>query len=296
MSQGAQPPPESELRLQFAVLLHDLKQRAGDPTEEAIALRMKCGRTTVSDLLRGRRFPKWEMFSAFVVACGADPEAWRPQWRQAREALERLRLGLVPPSTQEPVPSPVSAGMGLPMPAELGHSTLTAFWYQNNPEFYRAAADRVRTAKSEVRLTYIRRYPPNQYTTTAASEYFRAVLAWAAEDVDDERTVRRIIGVPQPDGVLDPDVLTWLREHRDQTRRILTYEVRILPWEADADGLNMALIDDSIAFLAFSGGPRQRLNGFSVEDPRFLGYFAGYFEQLWAGTKQIDPYLNRTST
>jgi Helix-turn-helix domain len=296
VSQSVEPSPESEVKLQFAAFLRDLKQRAGDPTEEAIALRMKCGRTTVSDLLRGRRFPRWELFSAFAVACGADPQASLPHWRQAWEALDKCRLGLATSPGQGPEPLSASAVPGVPGLAESGQSALTAFWYKNNPEFYRAAADRVRKAKSEVRVTYIRRYPPDQYTTTAASEYFQTVLAWAAEKVDDEqRTVRRIIGVPQLDGVSDPDVLRWLRDHHEETRRILTYEIRILPWDADADGLNMALIDDSVAFLAFSGGPRQRLNGFSVEDPRFLGYFAGYFEQLWSGTKQIDAYLQRAS-
>ena len=154
-----------------------------------------------------------------------------------------------------------------------------------------AAAARVRQARSEIRVTYTRRFPPTQYTTRAAAEYFKAIVDWAAEDTDDERCVRRIIGIPERDGVPDDAMCSWARQHHEDTKSLLTYEASVLRWPAAADGLNMALIDDDVVFLAFSGGPRQKLNGFSVENPTFLSYFAGYFEQLWAVLQPLEDYL-----
>ncbi|MFD0210627.1 hypothetical protein ACFVH9_16185 [Streptomyces hirsutus] len=170
-------------------------------------------------------------------------------------------------------------------------AVLAAHWYRNNREFYEAAGERARQARSEIRVTYTRRYPPTQYTTPASAAYFKAILDWAGEDSDDERSVRRIIGVPERDGRPDADMFAWARQHYDDTRHILTYEASVLRWTATADGLNMALIDDSVVFLAFSGGPRQKLNGLSIEDPTFMTYFAAYFDQLWAALTPLGTYL-----
>ncbi|MET8183794.1 hypothetical protein [Streptomyces sp. NPDC005336] len=171
---------------------------------------------------------------------------------------------------------------------------LAATWYRSNPEFYDAAAKRVRTARSEIRVTYTRRYPPDQYTTRASADYFAAILDWAREDTEEQRSVRRIIGIPEANGVPDRDVLAWARQHRSDTADILNYEASVLRWPVAADGLNMALIDDSVVFLAFSGGARQKLNGFSVEDRTFMSYFAAYFEQMWTPLQPLGSYLDAT--
>ncbi|RCV58468.1 helix-turn-helix domain-containing protein, partial [Marinitenerispora sediminis] len=63
-------------QVEFAEQLRVLRLRAGQPTEQALANAMGCGRTTVSDLLNGRRFPSWELLSAFVEACGGSPRDW----------------------------------------------------------------------------------------------------------------------------------------------------------------------------------------------------------------------------
>ncbi|MFC4611555.1 helix-turn-helix domain-containing protein [Streptomyces maoxianensis] len=273
------PPPEPQVA--FAAQLRELRRRTlKEPTEEALARRMGCGRSTVSAILNGRRFPSWEHTASFVEACGGKAEEWKGHWLHARRQIDQLRQG-----------SSVSTLVPVVHPPIAGDAMLAARWYRNNREFYEAASERVRQARSEIRVTYTRRYPPTQYTTRASAEYFEAILEWAAQDSDDERCVRRIIGVPEHDGVADRDMLAWARQHHEASKHILSYEANVLRWTAAADGLNMALIDDSAVFLAFSGGPRQKLNGFSVEDPTFMSYFAAYFEQLWAALQPLGTYL-----
>ncbi|MFF7368603.1 helix-turn-helix domain-containing protein [Streptomyces tricolor] len=277
---SAEPP---EPQLAFAAELRELRRRTfRKPTEEALARRMGCGRSTVSAILNGRRFPSWEHTAALVEACGEVPARWRERWLRANRQIEETGKGLRSPHL---VP-PLAGG-----PDSRGDALLTAHWYRDNREFYEAASARVRQARSEIRVTYTRRYPPTQYTTRASAEYFRTILNWAGQDSDDERSVRRIIGIPERAGRPDRDMLSWVRQHHDDSRHILNYEASVLRWTAAADGLNMALIDDSVVFLAFSGGPRQRLNGFSVEDRTFMTYFAAYFEQLWATLQPLGAYL-----
>ncbi|MER7468334.1 helix-turn-helix transcriptional regulator [Streptomyces sp. NPDC097981] len=275
-------PPEPQLA--FAAELRELRRRTfKKPTEETLARKMGCGRSTVSAILNGRRFPNWEHTVAFVEACGEEPSRWQNRWLRAARQIEEASKGL-----RSPLPQPPLIGG----PETPGDALLAAHWYRDNREFYEAAAAGVRQARSEIRVTYTRRYPPTQYTTRASAEYFRAILDWAGEDSDDERSVRRIIGIPEHNGLPDRDMFSWARQHHEDSEHILNYEANVLRWTAAADGLNMALIDDSVVFLAFSGGPRQRLNGFSVEDPTFMTYFAAYFDQLWASLQSLGTYLS----
>ncbi|MEV6119111.1 helix-turn-helix domain-containing protein [Streptomyces sp. NPDC052077] len=278
-----QPSPEPpEPRLAFAAELRELRrQTLRRPTEEALARRMGCARSTVSAILNGRRFPGWKHTAAFVEACGEEPSRWRERWLLAGRLIEESARGRSPLLLPSFPTGPESPGDAL----------LSAHWYRDNREFYEAAAARACRARSEIRVTYTRRYPPTQYTTRASAAYFRTILDWAGEESDDERSVRRIIGIPERDGRPDRDMLAWARQHHEDSGHILTYEAGVLRWTAAADGLNMALIDDSVVFLAFSGGPRQRLNGLSVEDPTFMSYFAAYFDQLWAALPSLADYL-----
>ncbi|MGH3975577.1 MAG: hypothetical protein ACRDS9_19935, partial [Pseudonocardiaceae bacterium] len=86
-------------------------------------------------------------------------------------------------------------------------------WYRDNPEFYRAFAHRVRRARAEIRLTYIRQHPPTAFTTSAAAGHFAAVLTWAGAQDESQRSARRIIGLPHQNGAPDPVMLTWIRQH-----------------------------------------------------------------------------------
>ncbi|WP_125533810.1 helix-turn-helix domain-containing protein [Streptomyces sp. WAC 06725] len=280
------PQPVPEPVAAFAEQLRELRLRCFEPTEARLALQMKCGRSSVSAMLNGRRFPSWELTCAFVTACGEEPGDWLDRWRDAKRRLDALRRD--PDGRAAPTRPAALPDVG-------GDALLAATWYRSNPEFYSAAARSVRSARSEIRVTYTRRYPPDQYTTKASADYFADILAWAREDTEDQRSVRRIIGIPETDGVPDKDVLAWARRHRDETGDILNYEASVLRWTAAADGLNMALIDDSVVFLAFSGGSRQKLNGFSVQDRTYMSYFAAYFEQLWTPLQPLGTYLDATA-
>ncbi|WP_158706308.1 MULTISPECIES: helix-turn-helix domain-containing protein [Streptomyces] len=280
------PQPVPEPVAAFAEQLRELRLRCFEPTEARLALQMKCGRSSVSAMLNGRRFPSWELTCAFVTACGEEPGDWLDRWRDAKRRLDALRRD--PDGRTAPARPAALPDVG-------GDALLAATWYRSNPEFYSAAARSVRSARSEIRVTYTRRYPPDQYTTKASADYFADILAWAREDTEDQRSVRRIIGIPETDGVPDKDVLAWARRHREETGDILNYEAGVLRWTAAADGLNMALIDDSVVFLAFSGGSRQKLNGFSVQDRTYMSYFAAYFEQLWTPLQPLGTYLDATA-
>ncbi|MFD5813617.1 helix-turn-helix domain-containing protein [Streptomyces sp. NPDC127038] len=284
MSGPSGSPPEPQLA--FAARLRELRRRTlVEPTEEALARRMGCARSTVSAILNGRRFPSWPHTAAFVEACDGVTKDWQEAWLRARRQIDEVRQ-----QARGPANTPTQAA--LPEGLEVGgEAMLSARWYRNNREFYLAAAERVRLARSEIRVTYTRRYPPTQYTTPASAEYFESILNWARAASDDERCVRRIIGVPEREGCPDKAMLSWARDHYEDSKDILNYEANVLRWTAAADDLNMALIDDSVVFLAFSGGPRQKLNCFSVEDPTFMSYFAAHFDQLWAALQPLATYL-----
>ncbi|WP_067470322.1 hypothetical protein [Nocardia amamiensis] len=172
-------------------------------------------------------------------------------------------------------------------------SLVRTTWYRDNPEFYRAGADFARRATSEIRVTYIRQYPPTVFTAPASAEYFATILGWAQQHDGGQRSVRRIIGIPHKAGTADSAMLGWVRQHYSDTAEILNYEATVMPWNEAGDGLNMALMDDDVALLAFSGGGRQKLNGFSVEDPTFVSYFIRHFDQLWSALEPLPDYLTR---
>lgn len=269
--------PFPQPQLEFAKQLRALRLRAGQPTEGRLATQMGCGRTTVSDILNGRRFPSWELLSALVRACGESPDNWRGLWEETYWRIDEIRR---------------SRRMTTEAAA---HALLPVTWYRTNPEFYEAATREVRKARREIRVTYIRRRPPTYYTSSASMQYFTAVLEWAcaAADEDSERAVHRIIGIPEIDGVPDSVMLDWVRSHYEETVELRNYEARVMCWPNNADGQNMALIDDTVAFLAFPGASHQKLNGFSVKDPTFLNYYAGYFDQLWHSLIPLKTYLDR---
>ena len=51
--------------------------------------------------------------------------------------------------------------------------------------------------------------------------------------------------------------------------------------------------DSTTAFLAFSGGARQKLNGVSLSDSAFMGYFTAYSDQQWTSLPSLGAYLEQ---
>ncbi|QYC38181.1 hypothetical protein Nocox_02745 [Nonomuraea coxensis DSM 45129] len=265
------PSPQRRLdpsvpRERFALELQDLHRAAGKPTQQVLAAAMHCSHATVSAILNGHRFPSWEHTRAFVRACGGEEAEWRRRWIQADR--ESRSDGVV----------------FTPEPAVPESSVLRPAWYLDNEQFYLNAAERVRATHSRILVTYVRRRPPDHYTSEAAAAYFAAVLDWARRP--GARSVRRIIGISNR-GMRD-----WVRRHYEDTKDIRNYDARVIRWELDADGINMALFDDSAAFLAFSGVASQELSGFRVDSVEFLRYFVGYFDQLWACGTALEQYVS----
>jgi|GEM_PF-2527213 len=254
-------------RERFALELQDLHRMAGKPPQQALAAAMHCSPATVSAILNGHRFPSWEQTRAFVQACNGEESEWRRKWVQADREITGA-----PPRGELAVPE-----SGVLRPA----------WYLDNEQFYRNAAERVGTARSRILVTYIRRHPPEHYTSEAAARYFAAVLDWAR--CPGARSVRRIIGVS------NREMRKWTERHYEETKDIRNYDARVINWELRADGLNMALFDDSTVFLAFSGVASQELSGFRVDSPEFLRYFVGYFDQLWACGVPLETYVSGRS-
>ena len=85
----------------------------------------------------------------------------------------------------------------------------------------------------------------------------------------------------------------WAIRHLAETRAILNYEARVVPWQVDADNFNLALIDDATTFLAFSGTAFQELSGLQVASQKLTYHFGNYFEQFWSSSTRLDSYLAR---
>ncbi|RSS06816.1 XRE family transcriptional regulator [Streptomyces sp. WAC00469] len=202
-------PPDAQLA--FAAELRELRRRTyRKPTEEAFARKMGCARSTVSAILNGRRFPTWEHTAAFVEACGADPSKWRERWLQVNREIEEAAKGQAVPVT----PLPFLGG-----PEAEADAMLAVHWYRNNREFYEAASARVQQARSEIRVTYTRRYPPTQYTTPASARYFKTIMEWAGEKVTTNEASDA--SSASPNGTVCPTA-TCSPGHASTTRRART--------------------------------------------------------------------------
>lgn len=146
--------------------------------------------------------------------------------------------------------------------------------YRDNEEVYSAIARQVPLTKRRIMTTYLRRQPPDHYASQSAPEYFAAILGWANEP--GARSVRRITCAPTA------EMRGWASRHFEESHHIKNYEVRVIPWAVDADAMNIALFDDSVIFLVFSGEAAfQDIAGIRLESKQLLSCFESYFNQLW---------------
>ncbi|GAB2750925.1 helix-turn-helix domain-containing protein [Streptomyces bullii] len=282
-SHAAAPPVR-----RFAAQLRQLRISAGEPQIRTIAARAQCSQATVSEALNGRRLPSETVTHRLVAALGGDWEHWREMWRTARTELDVLRREGQGAGVLSPFPA---AGPPIGPDGDTAHLTMVR--YPDPPAFYRAAADGILRARSEIRLTYVRLHPPGQWGAAEAETYYRTVLEWARNHSAKSASVRRVIGVPEVGGVPKAANLAWLREHQAEIADIYAYEARVMPWAASFGWYNMGLIDDAVSYLSFSGVGRQQLKGFSVEGGVFLRYFAASFDQAWGALEPLDVYLAR---
>ncbi|OLZ51151.1 hypothetical protein BS329_18090 [Amycolatopsis coloradensis] len=87
---------------QFALDLRKLREDAGSPKFLQMARRSGKSRTALSEASGGDHLPTWETVSAYVSACGEDPDPWLPRWEAVREELKERRVDK-PAETTTPV-------------------------------------------------------------------------------------------------------------------------------------------------------------------------------------------------
>jgi hypothetical protein len=300
-----------EARNIFAQELRGLKVAAEERlgrrlTYDEIAAAADVSRHTAKDRLDGRRIPSSRHDATKMIeAC--DPGGTNHEgqlkaleaWTEARRKLEQLQTDYyqtklaIYPNEGEEIGGIEDAGergsfiedvTGLLVEG----GTITKF--TNNSQFYTAALRQAEDSRSHIRVTYIRQFPPAIHSK-AAKEYFSGLLTWAASD--NTRQLRRVIGVPTIDGKPNSEFLRWVKSHNDETESIHNYEKRILTWTNEADGLNMAIMDESTSFIAVSDAGRTYLWGGRIQSRNLNEMLRFYFDQLWHNLEPIEKYLSR---
>jgi hypothetical protein len=100
----------------FHSQLRDLHLAAGKPSARVLERKSGYGSTTCNDVLRGARFPSWEVTEALVSVLGGDVVDWRARWQEGRRALDARQAGpgsarsgaagAPPPADESPGPPP----------------------------------------------------------------------------------------------------------------------------------------------------------------------------------------------
>lgn len=264
--------PKAGPRGRFGEAMTDLWLRSGKMMIKQIADRSGWSATTVSDILHGKRFPEpIEKAEDIVTAFGGDFEEIRQLWHKCNREMN---------------------GPSATRPEGVEDVTFPASWYTTNSEFYDACRQGIMAATQDIRVTYIRQYPPNEITSTEAAQYFAAILDWAA--APGARSVTRVYGVPAEASVARTKLLRFLRLHLQEItdRDLRNYAPLVYEYTARADGLNMALLDEDVSFLAISlGYSPQRLSGIRIDSERYTKSLITYFDQLSAGCTSLADYL-----
>ncbi|MFI0482806.1 helix-turn-helix domain-containing protein [Actinomadura sp. 9N215] len=246
----------------FALALRRLHRDAGRPKQQVLAAAMHCSHATVSAILNGHRFPSWEQTAAFVRACRGDVQVWRPRWVDVdREISAELSPDHGEEALLRASSSPVQQLTGR--------------------HHYKALTAQIRETQSRILTTYIRVTPPLYFvgftdrdTGDAAEEYFAELGNWLL--VEGARSMCRLICLP------NREMIEWAREHHERSRDLPNYEVRVVDWQINADPVNLAVFDDTTAFLTFAAGTAQEMTGFRIDDRNLVRDATGYFGRLWS--------------
>ena len=265
------PDPKTEARTKFGEAVADSWLRSGRMMIKEIAERSGYSATTVSDILHGKRFPKREIAQDIVTTFGGNFSELSQLWHDLSKSVHNA-VPITPPGVED--------------------VTLAASWYMTNSEFYAAGRQAIVAATRDIRVTYIRQCPPNEVTSTEAADYFSSMLDWAAKP--GARSVTRVFGVPGGASTARTKLLNFLQQHLAEVnqRDLKNYVPLVFEYTAIADGLNMALFDEDVAFLAISVGySPQTLSGIRIDSPRYTRALITYFNQLSAGCKHLGDYL-----
>ena len=235
-----------------------------DMTIAEMARESGISQTAVRDQLEGNQHPRLERAQRLVAAIGADWYEIEGLWNE----LNALKRGFGAASAR----------------------VITR--YRDNSEFYAAARESISTATSQIRVTYARQYPPSGVSTPEATEYFAAMLGWAAQP--GARSVERIFGVPVASSVARRRMVSYLQQHEleIEEKGLTKYQPYVFEYTAKADLLNMALFDREVAFIAVSGHHHpENLSGVRIMDSEYAALLVTHFEQLLPGCQPLTDYL-----
>src|SRR5260221_12282002 len=119
------------------------------------------------------------------------------------------------------------------------------------------------------------------------------MLDWA--EGPGARSVKRIFGVPARESRARRKILDFLRLHLAEVeqRTLRNYQARVYEYTAQADGLNVALFDEDVAFLAISGFSAQDLTGMRIDNSQYTRYLVKHFDQLLSGCVLLADYIDQ---
>lgn len=255
----------------FGEAIRMLRRRsAPHMTIRDIAKRAGYSPTSISDVINCKRFPSRHLAECITGAMNVEFEEIRELWEELDESLDTI-----PPVAPEGV----------------SDANICATWFHDNSEFYAAGRDSIMTATREIRVTYVRQYPPDEVSTDEAAKYFAAMLDWAGGP--GARSVKRIFGVPALESRARRKILDFLRRHSAEIeqRELKNYQARVYEYTARADGLNMALFDEDVAFLAISGFSAPDLTGMRIDNIQYTKYLVKHFDQLLSGCVLLADYI-----
>jgi transcriptional regulator with XRE-family HTH domain len=268
---GTLSDPKAEARGRFGEAIADLWLRSGQMKIKEIAKRSGYSATTVSDILHGKRLPKKEVAQDIVSAFNGDFSELADLWKDLSRSVHNA-IPIAPHGVED--------------------VSLAASWYATNSEFYAACRQSVIGAARDIRVTYIRQFPPDEVTSAEAADYFAAILNWAAEP--GARSATRVFGVPADSSIARTKLLKFLRQHLEEInqRDLRNYTPLVYEYTARADGLNMALFDEDVSFLAISAGySPQTLSGIRIDSIKYTRSLVTYFNQLSSGCTPLADYL-----
>lgn len=101
---GRRPKPvegEVSALMVLAAELRRLRREAGNPPYRTMAVKARYSASTLSEAASGRRLPTLAVVLAYALACDAETECLREQWRQAAAAVHAHREC---PSAEQAVP------------------------------------------------------------------------------------------------------------------------------------------------------------------------------------------------
>ncbi|RKS71191.1 helix-turn-helix protein [Actinomadura pelletieri DSM 43383] len=86
---------EVEQKVQrFALGLRHVRRHAGDPSYRTLSNKMNYSYSTVSRMLNGQIFPRWETVEQFLRACKVNENAldgrWRTRWLEIAELISPI--------------------------------------------------------------------------------------------------------------------------------------------------------------------------------------------------------------